>query len=77
MKIKEFIGFLEKYDGELEIMRFEDELGEYFPIEIDYMEGSIDVYETDDGNTIKLELAKEIFDENEFDKNLTKVVFAI
>ena len=37
MKVKQLRKFLEKFDGDLEVMGFEVELGEFYPIEKKYI----------------------------------------
>ena len=78
MKIKELIKLLEKYDGNLEVMKFEYELNEYFPLEADEMTREMKVYEIQ-GGFLPIDDAREICEDNEeeFDEDLIKEVFII
>lgn len=78
MKIRELVKLLEKYDGDMEIMKFEPELNEYFPLESDEMAREMEVYEIQ-GGFFLCEDAREICEDNEeeFDETLIKKVFII
>ena len=78
MKLRELMEYLKNFDGELEVVRFEPELGEHFPLELEEIVGKEEMYDVN-GGLFPTDEAMEIIEDEEgtFDKNLVKKVFVI
>lgn len=77
MKIRELIEHLKGFNGELEIYKFNSELNEYFPLEIEEI-GKSELYLIND-SLVPVDEIQYCLDDNEeeFDDNKVKKVFII
>lgn len=63
MKVKEIIELLQKFDGELEVINYESELNEYYPVTDEFSFKREKVYPTE-GGYVLLEDAPVDYDNN-------------